>query len=181
MNDEEDDLSVGWIEDYEENEAPYTQFGKCDIDSITVCSIYINKENEVTTVRKTSRGLNPPNVMQRSALARMIVEFSSDVMCASNHMYKLKKLIKYNITLEPKNVSAFVNGERGISAGNLFEYTQISDVIFKDSILMFETLNTIYLIYQEVPRTKSMTRRVKILPNKKTRNISVKTIIKNSY
>jgi hypothetical protein len=147
----EDDeiLDTSWLTKFKEVESKYTSFYKEAITSIRLYVLYI-KNNELIQ-QKTSRCmLDAANCLKRERIMALIHEYQEHDL---TH-YKLKSLLRYNIDLNPEEVSDFVNDEAVAQAATdrfLTSKKYLEDIHYNDSITMFRSLNALYFIFYADP------------------------------
>jgi hypothetical protein len=80
--------------------------------------------------------------------------------------YSLSSILQYNIDLMPEDVLYYLKKPKDFT---FFNRRSISDIIWKDSISLFQNLNCLYIVYKERKQKKGHTRKIKIKRFNKTR------------
>jgi len=150
---EEDDLDDSWINDFENNDKPYSEFYKDDIYTINMNIIYVNKSNDIEKVTEEVFFLQNPNIISREEIIGIIKKKS----LTSNNNYSLLSIIKYNITLNPEDINIFLNSKKFDHYNDTFFSTlkNIDTITFDKSIITFQDLNTLFLIFYEKEKVRS--------------------------
>lgn len=136
---------------------------------IEIVFIYINLENEITSLRQSTLHLNEPNQVSEMDLLSLI---TSNNFCG-NIKYKYSFLLKYNTTLNNDNIISFLDS----SFNHLDEVhcqENIKSISFQNSMVLLQSINTLYIIYKCIsPKSKGYinTKRnisnIKLKPNHK--------------
>ena len=134
-----------WINNYEILEKDYSSFYKEPVDSIKLYFIYINKDNEIDTIKQDDLIIS--NKIEQEKVYQIIKEnkFKND-----NH-YKLVGLLKYNISLDPHHIKHFLEDTLDPDTNDSFlvPLYKISDIIYEDTITLFKDLNSLYFIFYD--------------------------------
>ena len=144
--DEIDDID---IEKIKKAEQAYNDFYKEPVTSIAVYFLYVSKANELQHV-KTSRCLLAENgVLKREIIISFIKRYQHKF--AIKH--KLLSLLRYNIDLEPNEITDFLEEDIDLNDSRFITSEKyLNDVIYKETINMFQDLNALYFIfYEETP------------------------------
>jgi len=143
----EEKLDDSWINDFEIDDKPYNDFYKDNIFSININIIYIDKDNNIEKVNEEIFLMQNPNTISREELLGIIKKNTT----INNNKYSLFSILRYNITLNPEDVSIFLKT-------NTFEYynkffltslKHIDTIVFDKSIITFQDLNTLFIIFYE--------------------------------
>ena len=125
--------------------------------------MYVNKDNELAHVHTNKCLLAENGMLKREVIISFIKRYQS--LLTIN--YKLLSLLRYNIDLDPLDITDFVNEEVGQN-NNRFIKSEgyLNDIHFVDSIRMFHDLNSLFFIFcEEKPAgpTMNQTKRVILL------------------
>jgi hypothetical protein len=151
---EQNILDDSWINDFEKNDEPYIDFYKDNIFTVNINIFYINKDNNIEKVSEEVFLMQTPNIISREEIIGIIKKNS---MLNSNK-YSLLSVIKYNITLNPEEITPFLKTK-------IFDYynedffttlKNIDTVHFEKTINMFQDLNTLFIIFYEKDCDKSV-------------------------
>jgi hypothetical protein len=149
----EETLDTDWIKEFEESDEPYKGFYKEAVEDIMVQLIYINSRNEISFVKR----LNDVNLENNVLKKDKLVELLEQNMKRGSIKYKPISLIKYNIDIEPIDISLYENGE---NFNFLATEGAIGDIVFNDTISLFSCINCLYIILHECPESfKNRTRK----------------------
>ena len=109
--------------------------------------------------------------MNESEILSLINEHRND----ENIKYKLLSLFSYNITLDPAEIIDYINNKEN---NYLSMHKRIENIMFNDTIKMFQDLNSIFLIFYEIPiklNNNNNTKKVYIHPSTTNRKTHRKT------
>ena len=175
-SDNSDDLNDNWIKDFEEEDTPYIDFYKEEVDNIKIYVIYVNKKNKIFHIKKDNLIVEDKTI-PKETLIKMIKHF----LYYNKTKYNPLSILKYNIDLEPDNVIKYIDScnnlnDKKIAPGEILEkdpnknfnflneIKSIKDIYWEDTISMFKNLNALYFIFYEKVPTKKMnlTKKIKI-------------------
>jgi len=159
-------LDTNWLDKFKASEIKYNEFYKVPVTSINIYLMYVNKDNELEHIHSDKCLLNENGLLKREIIISFIKRYQ---LLFSIH-YKLLSLLKYNIDLEPNEIKDFTLEEISLSNKRFMHSEKyLEDIHFKDSINMFQDLNALFFLFYEEKQSMHNTRRVKILPGKKTK------------
>ena len=148
------ELNDDWITDFEKRDHFFKDFYPDDLYSINNNFIYVNRSSEIEIIKKEPFLLSHPNTMKTEEIVGMVKAKS----CANNKQYKLVCLFKYNITLNPENISNFMevmntNPQELLHDDSEYNFLKdvnhIEDVYFGKSVNMFQDLSELNFIFYE--------------------------------
>lgn len=154
-------LDESWINDFEQTDNLFCKFYKEDNYYIYIQYIYINKQNEIETMKKELLLTEKPNVISREEMISLLKKNS-----LYNHKsYNLLSLLKYNITLSPQEINLFLtkNGDSYYTDNFLQNLKTIDDIFFDKTINMYQDLNNLFIIFYEktnVNTVKNTTKKI---------------------
>ena len=73
-SDNSDDLNDNWIKDFEEEDTPYIDFYKEEVDNIKIYVIYVNKKNKIFHIKKDNLIVEDKTI-PKETLIKMIKHF----------------------------------------------------------------------------------------------------------
>jgi len=151
---EDDRLDDSWINYFEENDKPYNEFYKDNINTINLNIIYVNKNNDIEKITEEFFLMKNPNIISREEIIGIIKKKS---VTSNNVNYSLFSLLKYNITLNPEDINNFLKNKNFDYYNDKFFVVMknIDTIIFEKSIVTFQNLNTLFLIFYEKENVKS--------------------------
>ena len=158
----EDELDDSWINELENIEKDNDIFYKEPTNFITVCFLYIHN-NDLKKIKKNIIDLESPGKLDKETLIHIINE---NKVC-NNTKYSLSTILKFNINIDPEHIKNFVIDDEPLpNDENIFsKIKNIDDIMWDDSITMFESLNTLFLIYNIKKSSNSYTKRVMLKQN----------------
>lgn len=184
-SDDSDNLNDNWIKDFEEEDTPYIDFYKEEVDNVKIYVIYVNKKNKIFHVKKDNMIVQDKTI-SKETLIKMIKHF----LYYNKTKYNPLSILKYNIDLEPDNVIKYIDScnnldDKKNAPGEILkkdpennfnfltEIKSIKDIYWEDTISMFKNLNAMYFIfYEKVPKKKvNLTKKIRI-NNKKIKKFT---------
>ena len=184
-SDDSDNLNDNWIRDFEEEDTPYIDFYKEEVDNVKIYVIYVNKKNKIFHVKKDNMIVQDKTI-SKETLIKMIKHF----LYYNKTKYNPLSILKYNIDLEPDNVIKYIDScdnlnDKKNAPGEILkkdpennfnfltEIKSIKDIYWEDTISMFKNLNAMYFIfYEKVPKKKvNLTKKIRI-NNKKIKKFT---------
>jgi hypothetical protein len=147
---EEEKLDDTWIQDFDNVDKPYHDFYKENIYYVNINIFYVNKENEIDKITNELFFMKNHNVISREEIIDIIKRNSFH----NKNIYSLLSILKYNITINPEDVSNFLNTNNNeiIEHYNnqfLTILQHIDTIVFEKTISMFQELNTLFIIFYE--------------------------------
>ena len=140
------DFITNYHNNYENNKFFYTE----TIDTINIFALYIDKANEVIEIRRDKITLTN-NILAKERLITLIKSKNN----IDNVDFKINHIMKYNITIEQKNIAKFILHNPHLDNDNyqdndnyLTNIKTLDDIHYNDSIHIFKDLNALYLIYK---------------------------------
>ncbi len=134
------ELDCSWINEYEKTESEYASFYKEKIDSIKINYIYVDKSNSIDNVHQ--EGI----IIENGKLDKdKLIDIIKRNKKKNNIDYKVISILKYNITLEPEHIKDYIDDN--LNDNFLSKVDVLQDVYFKDSINLFQDLNSLYIIF----------------------------------
>jgi len=170
-NNNEDDNDIesideSWVNEFKEEEEEYNDFYKEKVDNITLFFLYVNKEKELESISKEPYLLEDENGLitkdqlvtiikkrQEKHLNGTINNNNDNNSNTNNHLknnikkYKLISLYRYNPCLDSEDVNSFI--ERNDNDNFFFQEKYLNDIVFDDTITIFQDLNSLFFIYYE--------------------------------
>lgn len=184
-SDDSDNLNDTWIRDFEEEDTPYIDFYKEEVDNVKIYVIYVNKKNKIFHIKKDNMIVQDKTI-SKETLIKMIKHF----LYYNKTKYNPLSILKYNIDLEPDNVIKYIDSCNNLDNKKnapgeilkkdpennfnfLTEIKSIKDIYWEDTISMFKNLNAMYFIfYEKVPKKKvNLTKKIRI-NNKKIKKFT---------
>lgn len=178
-NDEEERLNTQWIEQFKREEDDYNDFYKEPVTSIKVFFLYVNKNNELEHIYSDLCLLIDNRVIKRETIISLI----KHNQYFHSIKYKLLSILKYNIDLEPNEVTNYIyettSRETETPPSMFFTAEKyLNDIYFADSINMFQDLNALFFIFCEpcLPTTSTTPSAVKAKTQTQTKKVYLSTV-----
>jgi len=171
----EDDLSES-EDEYNIEDDLYKE----EVETISVYYVYVNKEKEITNIKRETIFLSDDGVLT-AKLFKSILKTNS--YNSDNGIYVPKNIIKYNFYLDPENIESFLKEDSEIDSKYLFMETikSVQDIQWLPTIGLFYNLNSLHVVYNEKQFKKNRTRKKKHKLNviKKQHSINERKTQKN--
>ena len=144
---EEEEFDTSWIDNFKKDNETYSDFYTEEVTTITLFFIYINNKNDVENLSRDLMILDRKNAVMRDQLIQIIKQNQIH----NNNKYKLISLLKYNIDIEPEEIYNFINNKDDSSFSKRFfiQEKYLNDIIYKNTINIFQDLNSLFFIYKE--------------------------------
>lgn len=140
----------------------YKDFYVDDVHYIPISIIYVNVLHEIVKLKQETILMSCPNIITRAEILDIIKKYSID----NTLHYVLQSILKYNICVEPENISQFIK-----THGENIDYLNIipkcDDIYFNKTIHMFQDLNELIFIFYEKRISNKHTKTRKLLTYKK--------------
>jgi hypothetical protein len=157
------DLDTTIIDEFEKDDELYNDFYKDKIEQINLYILYVDNNNDLFHIKKDTATLNNGK-LEKDDLKNLIMQYIK----YQNKKYRLISLLKWNITIEPEEISDYLRNEKKFDF--IKSIRNINSVEFEDSINLFHNLNSLYLVFHE---------RWKLLENKTKKVYLNKKLSKN--
>ena len=157
----EEVINQEYINDFNNLEKDYNKFYNREIKEIKILYLYVNDDNEIYNIKSEN------NCLTKERILYLIKKNQFNML--NNH--KLVSLLKYNINLEYTDLKNFILDKSSNENDYLVSLKIIDNVYFKDSISIFNNLNSVIFIFMNKKQEKyNTTKRINIkLDNSKTR------------
>ena len=167
MSDEE--IDDDWLNTYKMQDNDYNDFYKKNTENIEMFFFYVNGDNELETINKINYILDNNSKITKDNIIKVIKENQYK----NNKKYKVKHIVKYNITLEPDEIIHMLNVDNKEGYNFISNVSYNNDIHFSDTICILQDLNSLYIIFTEINKQKSLTNTRKIRMRKpiKSNNI----------
>ena len=157
------DLDTKIIDEFEKDDELYNDFYKDKIEHINLYILYVDNNNDLFHIKKDTASLNNSR-LEKDDLKNLIRQY----IRYEGKKYRLISLLKWNITIEPEEISEYLRNEKEFDF--IKSIRNISSIEFEDSINLFHNLNSLYLVFHE---------RWKLLENKTKKVYLDKKLTKN--
>ena len=147
-------LDESWIKEFENTDKNYEIFYLDDIYYVNINCIYINKNNSIEKINQERFFMRNPNIISHEEIIGIIKRntLSSDKDdIYTSQSYSLLSIIKYNITLNPQDITLFLKSDNYENYNKHFlkALRHIDSISFEKTINMFHDLNNLYIIFYE--------------------------------
>ena len=141
-----------WIKQIEIEDKMYNDFYYEKIENIWVYYLYINKNKELEHIKNENIFLNNSTINKENLLYLLR---TNSIM--NKRKYSLVSMLQYNVDLKPEEV---VNYLRKPNQYDFFDIkSKIEDIKWKDTISLFQDLNSMYILYHERKKTNKGTKK----------------------
>lgn len=167
----ESNLDMSWIKEFETTDQNYIPFYNEDVNEIKVTSLYVDKENNIETIKEEMLILKQENMVSKEELIDVIKKNSFK----DKKRYTILSLLKYNVDLETTHVKHYLKSI--VSYDFLVVVKNIDNIPLKKTISMFQDLNTIFILFYEktMPiESKQQTTKKIYISNNKTKKKQLK-------
>ena len=166
-----DILDETWIHELKRIHKVKHKYCKEYMKSIYIHSIFINNEKQVDKIINSQITLSQYkhseniNYVPKDTLLQFIKN-STQSNPGKSH-YKLNDIASFFVTLEPEDIQSYSKSTAGSDHSSFFKFhPSVDDIIVPSSIFIFHSINSIFLIYQEIIQN--------------TNNHTVKSILKTT-
>lgn len=137
-------LDNDWISDFEKIDKDYKYFYNEDLHFLKIHSIYINIKNEIEHLKEETLLMhNNNNILSRDNLLGIL----KNNAFIYGKRYSVLSLLKYNIDIHSSNVKNYIKEQESQSFISIIK--NIDDVVFNQTINMFQDLNDIIILFYE--------------------------------
>jgi len=152
-NDDTETIDESWVNQFKEEEEAYDDFYKEKVDNITLFFLYVNKEKELESISKEPYLLEEEEgLITKDQLVSLIKKRQEKHFNDNNNTkkYKLISLYRYNPCLDSEDVNSFIERNDDDNNNNFFfPERYLNDIVFNDTITIFQDLNSLFFIYYE--------------------------------
>lgn len=148
-------LDESWVNKIKAVERPYDHFYKEPTIAVDIICVYVNPNGEAVTVAKQKHQiLSSGGVLPKEALLEIIKANK----CRNGVRYCAGTIAKYNFTIEPDEVISLDT----IDARNyLHSQKYYGNVVFEDTIALFQDVNALIIIFVEPNSRNRLTRHIR--------------------
>jgi hypothetical protein len=165
-------LDTRWIQEFESVDNNYKQFYNEVVGDIKICSIYVDKNNNIENIKQEILELSRENLITKEEIIKIIKQNS----ITHNKRYTLLSLLKYNIDLEASNVVHYLKQRQQLKTDAYLTLVKnIDNIPLNNTINMMQDLNTIFILFYEKNMTSNnTTKKVYINNHTKTKKKQLK-------
>ena len=140
-----DNLNDDFMVEFEKTDKLYQDFYKDDVYFVGLKFIYVNRSNEIEKIVTETFLLSTPNYIIREEMLQILKNNSTE----NNNSYSLLSALKYNIALEPTEISGFLKRDEDDGDNYLVPVKNVDTIKFEKTINMFHDLNELIMIFYE--------------------------------
>jgi len=164
-------LDTRWIQEFESVDYNYKQFYNEVVGDIKICSIYVDKNNNIENIKQEILELSRENLITKEEIIKIIKQNSIN----QKKRYTLLSLLKYNIDLDASNVVHYLKQKQMKIDAYLTLVKNIDNIPLNSTINMMQDLNTIFILFYEKNATSNnSTKKVYINNHNKTKKKQLK-------
>ena len=164
-------LDTRWIQEFESIDYNYKQFYNEVVGDIKICSIYVDKNNNIENIKQEILELSRENLITKEEIIKIVKQNS----ISQKKRYTLLSLLKYNIDLEASNVVHYLKQKQSNTDAYLTLVKNIDNIPLNSTINMMQDLNTIFILfYEKNSISNNTTKKVYINNHTKTKKKQLK-------
>ena len=155
------EIDTSWIEEFDKIDGKYNMFYKTEVNQIELAFLYVGRDNKLFHIKKEKLDIET-GILSKERL----IELLNINMTYNNKNYRPIAILKYNIDIDPENVKDFImNPEKY----NFLTSEKNIDILkWKKTIELFNSINSLYILFYEKWKTsKNGTRKIYIKNGKK--------------
>lgn len=157
--DSDDEIDDSWIQNYKNRENEFinnANLYKIPVNKIKIYNLYINKYNIIETISVNSLSLS------KYLTKDILTNYINDNKKQNSINYKIFSILKYNITIDKKELYNFINDIEKFN--HLHAIKHIDNIEFSDTLNLFEDTNALFILFYE--KTKNnFTKKNKVINN----------------
>ena len=160
MNDDimTDTIDDTWINEFKKKESNYNDFYKEETISIKIFFLYVNGDKVLEYVKSDNLILEKDGMATKEQLISLIKSNQTN----NSIRYKLLSLMKFNIDIEPMDITNFLYESEDHNEFITSE-RYLDDIKFMDTICILQDLNSLFFLFHEFPKKKQETTTRKII------------------
>ena len=147
-----DILDETWIHELQRIQDIKHNYCKEKMNSIYIHSIFINHLKDIDKIINSEVLLTQYNQSENTYIPKdFLLQTIQNNKQHLKTQYKLLDIASFFVTLEPEDIQSYSKTTDLSSAPNFFKFhPSVDDIIVPPSIFIFHSINSIFLIYQEV-------------------------------
>ena len=138
-------MDTQWMERFTQQEQEYRYFYREPVYFVQLRFVYVNADNEIEKVQSEFCTLQHQNVVSREEMLGILKRCRVDE--SSGKHYSLLSLLQYNITLDPRQVQAYVQHKIDCDFWRIIKH--FDAVTFQPTIESFNDLNELLFVLYE--------------------------------
>jgi hypothetical protein len=176
---DDEKIDTSWIANFKKEEESYNNYYKEPLASIMLYVLYVNSHKELMYVDTNRCLLDETGWLKRDRMIALIKQYQT----RKTVNYKLHSLLRYNIDLNPDEITAYISNTDDMNRF-LTSEKYLDDIHFNESIAMFQDLNALYFLFYEeklqapctnqTKRITLATKHRKTMRNKYKKNLKIR-------
>ena len=181
---DDEKIDTSWIANFKKEEESYNNYYKEPLASIMLYVLYVNSHKELMYVDTNRCLLDERGWLKRDRMIALIKQYQT----RKTVNYKLHSLLRYNIDLNPDEITAYISNANISNADDMNRFLTsekyLDDIHFNESIAMFQDLNALYFLFYEeklqapctnqTKRITLATKHRKTMRNKYKKNLKIR-------
>jgi len=169
--------NTNWIDEFEWTDKDYEHFYQTQTTKVKLFLLYVNRSNTIIHIKKNLIDISNSTLPKKDLIALV-----RENMNYNQKNYRPISILQYSMDLAPQNVKNFLNSTDKYDF--LSAKDSINSIYWKDSIELFQEMNSLYIIFYEKWHTNHKgTKKVYIesrrkLKHRKTKKKQLKEINK---
>jgi hypothetical protein len=170
---EDEDLDLTWVNQHKDEEILYKDFYKEKVTSIKLTFIHVNLENTVTHIGNDIFFLETSGLINKDYLISLIKTHKT----YKNTLYNFNSLYKFNIDINSEEINNYIaDNDVDYSSRFFSQEKYLNNIYFKDTINIFQDLNTLFFVfYEKCNRINNKSKKC-IIKKTATRNATRKSL-----
>ena len=158
------EMDIGWIAEFEKDEEIYKDFYKDKLETVKVFYLYVDSKNSIFHIKKEILTLENSEITKDT-----LITLLKENMTYNKYKYKPISILKWNINMEPEDVSSYLRNNSKYNFLNVED--KIDTITFDDSINLFHSVNSLYIVFHESSKSfNNKTKKIYIKQKKKLNN-----------
>jgi len=149
------ELNCDWTDDFDNEEKFFNEFYKEKVQNLQIYCYYVNKKKELFHIKKNILSIEDGLFKKGDLLYQL-----RENRIYNNKKFQLLSILKYNINIDPIDISFFLHDTDVYQFLNVVKY--IDDIKWEETITLFQDLNSVIFIYNEKVPTENTTKKVYI-------------------
>jgi len=150
------DLDNEWLEQLETDNKKYKDFYTEQVEKIEINYVYVDSNSNITNIKKQDFFLTD-GIIKRNDLIYLIKGNQID----NNKNYDLLSLLQYNLDIKPEEIFNYL---RDTDDSNFLKtLTNITDIRWKDTVMLFHDMNSLFILYYRKRKRDNKTKKVHII------------------
>lgn len=168
---EDEELDLTWVDKHKNEEMLYKDFYKEKVASIKLTFIHVDLENTISHIGNDIFFLETHGIINKDYLISLIKTHKT----YKNINYKIKSLYKFNIDINAEEINNYILDNDQVYSSRFFTQEKyLNNIYFKDTINIFQDLNTLFFVFHEYKnKTKTKTKNKKIMKRNTTRSLRI--------